>query len=156
MIRWLKKFKQNKDNTTDKYKLYLRRDDTATTQDRRSLEVIVEETIDWDTVLNKQITNIYNEDEIVEQFIYEGALLRYKEHLLRVVQQHIELKIIVCDIARLEILEEEKEQQQPPTGNVYQDFKMDLDEEEKEEEIIQQVEPFDWNNTELSKEKFNV
>lgn len=134
----------------------MRRDDTATTQDRRSVEIIVEEVIDWNTVLNKQITNIYTEDEIVEQFIYEGALLRYKEHLLRVVQQHKELKIIVCDIARLEILEEEKEEQQPPTGNLYKDFKMDLDEEASNDEEVQKVEPFDWNNTELSKEKFNV
>lgn len=134
----------------------MRRDDTATTQDRRSVEIIVEELIDWNTVLNKQITNIYTEDEIVEQFIYSGALLRYKEHLLRVVQQHKELKIIVCDIARLEILEEEKEEQQPPTGNLYKDFKMDLDEEASNDEEVQKVEPFDWNNTELSKEKFNV
>lgn len=134
----------------------MRRDDTATTQDRRSVEIIVEEVIDWNTVLNKQITNIYTEDEIVEQFIYSGALLRYKEHLLRVVQQHKELKIIVCDIARLEILEEEKEEQQPPTGNLYKDFKMDLDEEASNDEEVQKVEPFDWNNTELSKEKFNV
>lgn len=103
-------------------------------------------------MLNDSKMQLQEEKDIIAS-IKPGNLLRYQEHLLRIVSIETDLKILVCDVARLELLVEEEEK--PHTQQVSinkKDFELATNPQQEEPK----VEPFDWNKAVLSKEQVNV
>lgn len=102
-------------------------------------------------MLNNSEYDLMSEKDIVNS-LKIGMLLRYQEHLLRIISIERELKILVCDVARLELLVEDKPTQTAPPINK-KEFELDT---EAKEQIDTNIKPFDWNKAVLDKEVINV